>query len=177
MGGIWGLAASTALENLPVEARGIASGVLQQGYAVGYLIAAVISLELVPRTSTSWRTSFWTACGISTSAAVLRMLLPESSVFLKAKAEEQARGSGMTTGQKTKVFLRETGEMLKTHWMLCIYAILLMTGTLLPPFKLLHLFGNRSCVCQASAFCPMVHKIFTLHISRPPRAFHRTRLP
>jgi hypothetical protein len=40
MGGIWGLAAATALENLPVEVRGLASGVLQQGYAVGYLIAA-----------------------------------------------------------------------------------------------------------------------------------------
>jgi SHS family lactate transporter-like MFS transporter len=38
MGGIWGLAASTALENLPVGVRGLASGVLQQGYAVGYLV-------------------------------------------------------------------------------------------------------------------------------------------
>jgi MFS transporter, SHS family, lactate transporter len=31
MGGIWGMATATALENLPVEARGLASGVLQQG--------------------------------------------------------------------------------------------------------------------------------------------------
>src|SRR5882672_1933760 len=39
MGGIWGLATSTALENVPVETRGFLSGVLQQGYAAGYLIA------------------------------------------------------------------------------------------------------------------------------------------
>ena len=31
MGGVWGLAASTALESLPVEVRGLASGILQQG--------------------------------------------------------------------------------------------------------------------------------------------------
>jgi MFS family permease len=40
MGGIWGLAAATSLENLPMEVRGLASGVVHQGYAVGYLIAA-----------------------------------------------------------------------------------------------------------------------------------------
>jgi SHS family lactate transporter-like MFS transporter len=64
MGGIWGLAASTALENLPVEVRGLASGVLQQGYAVGYLLAAVINLKLVPETHASWRSLFWTASGL-----------------------------------------------------------------------------------------------------------------
>ncbi len=35
MGGIWGVASATALENLPVELRGLGSGVLQQGYAIG----------------------------------------------------------------------------------------------------------------------------------------------
>ena len=39
MGGIWGLAAVTALENNPVKARGLASGFSQEGYIVGYLIA------------------------------------------------------------------------------------------------------------------------------------------
>lgn len=38
MSGIWGLSAVSALENLPVELRGLASGVLQQSYAAGYLI-------------------------------------------------------------------------------------------------------------------------------------------
>jgi MFS family permease len=38
MGGIWGLAASTSLENLPVELRGFASGILQEGYAFGNLV-------------------------------------------------------------------------------------------------------------------------------------------
>lgn len=126
MGGIWGLAASTALENLPVEVRGLASGVLQQGYAVGYLLAAVINLTLVPEVSASWRALFWTGSGISAFAAFIRLLLPESEVFIRAKEAQRARGE--TTQGKTKVFIRETKEMLKRHWLLCIYAVLLMTG-------------------------------------------------
>jgi SHS family lactate transporter-like MFS transporter len=126
MGGIWGLAASTALENLPVEARGLASGILQQGYAVGYLFAAVINLKLVPATSSGWRTLFWTGAGISVFAAALRACLPESEVFRKAKMLEEAKGT--TSQHKTKIFLREVKQMLKTHWLLCIYAVLLMTG-------------------------------------------------
>lgn len=126
MGGIWGLAASTALENLPVEARGLGSGILQQGYAVGYLLAACINLGLVPDVPVGWRALFWTASGISFFAAGIRALLPESEVFLRAREVERAKGN--TTTNKTKVFLHETWEMLKTHWLLCVYAILLMTG-------------------------------------------------
>ncbi|KAH8104753.1 carboxylic acid transporter [Cristinia sonorae] len=126
MGGIWGLAASTALENLPVEVRGLASGILQQGYAVGYLFAAVINLYLVPSAPAGWRALFWTASGISLFAAGVRAVLPESAVFLRAKKAE--REAGNSTKNKTKIFLHETKEMLKTHWLLCIYAVLLMTG-------------------------------------------------
>jgi len=71
---------------------------------------------------------FWTASGISLFAAAIRAALPESQVFLRAKAAEKAQGLELTTGQKTKIFLHETKEMLKAHWLLCIYAVLLMTG-------------------------------------------------
>ncbi|KAH9057483.1 carboxylic acid transporter [Lactarius vividus] len=126
MGGVWGLASSTALENLPVEARGLASGVLQQGYACGYLISAVLNLFLVPRTHHGWRVLFWTTSGISAFAAVIRALVPESEVFLRAKALE--RSVGANTGKKTKVFVHQVGAMLKQHWALCVYAVLLMAG-------------------------------------------------
>jgi len=127
MGGIWGLAATTALENLPVEARGIASGLLQQGYSVGYLVASIINLKLVPESSAGWRSLFWTASGLSLFAAIVRVTLPESAYFLKAKAAEDARGT--TTSMKTKIFIKETKVMLRKHWSLCIYAVLLMTGS------------------------------------------------
>lgn len=44
MGGIWGSAVSMALENIPVEVRGLASGVMQQGYSFGYVLAACMNL-------------------------------------------------------------------------------------------------------------------------------------
>lgn len=128
MGGIWGLAASTALENLPVEVRGIASGILQEGYAVGYLLAAVVNLFLVPEVPSTWRSLFFTCAGLSLFAALVRAVLPESEVFLKAKKLEEEQGTRRSTKEKTRIFLHETKEMLKKHWLLCIYAVLLMTG-------------------------------------------------
>jgi SHS family lactate transporter-like MFS transporter len=127
MGGVWGLAAATALENLPVEVRGLASGVVQEGYAVGYLLAAVINLKLVPNVSAGWRALFWTASGVSVFAAFIRAIVPESELFLRAKRLERERGNA-SSGNKTKVFIKETKAMLKKHWLLCIYAVLLMTG-------------------------------------------------
>jgi len=126
MGGVWGLASSGALENLPVEVRGLASGVLQEAYAVGYLIAALINLYLVPEVSAGWRNLFWTAAGISAFAAAVRALLPESDLFLRAKASQQSAGISAT--ERTMVFFKETKEMLKRHWALCVYAICLMSG-------------------------------------------------
>ena len=42
MGGEWGVGAALAFETLPSEGRGFFSGLLQEGYAVGYLIAALV---------------------------------------------------------------------------------------------------------------------------------------
>lgn len=107
MGGIWGQAASTALENLPVEARGLFSGVLQEGYAVGYLIAAVVDLYLVPKDKHTWRSLFWLGSGLSMAAAIFRAVLPESQVFLRAREEARARGGLISEKEKTKIFLHE----------------------------------------------------------------------
>ncbi|KAJ3756611.1 MFS general substrate transporter [Lentinula raphanica] len=132
MGGIWGLAASTSLENLPVEARGLASGVLQEGYAAGCLIAAIINLYLVPEQSHSWRALFWCAAGISAFAACIRLCLPESRVFLLARANarmhEESVGRKADSWSRTRIFLRETKKMLRRHWILCIYAVVFTTG-------------------------------------------------
>jgi SHS family lactate transporter-like MFS transporter len=125
MGGIWGLASASALENLPVEARGLASGIMQQGYAIGYLIAALVNLYIVPHSS--WRTQFRTSAGISAFTAISRLLLPESAVFLRAR-EDRRNEAAKSTQSKTRVFFHEIGQMLKSHWLLCIYAILLMSG-------------------------------------------------
>ncbi|KIJ54140.1 hypothetical protein M422DRAFT_221672 [Sphaerobolus stellatus SS14] len=133
MGGVWGLSVATALENVPVETRGFLSGVLQEGYAVGYLLAAVVNLTAVPHSSHSWRVLFWVSASLSFFAACLRAILPESALFLRAQeAKQTEREKGIAAGgptkSKTRIFLHELKVMLKTHWILSIYAILLMTG-------------------------------------------------
>ncbi|KAH9204941.1 major facilitator superfamily domain-containing protein [Leptodontidium sp. 2 PMI_412] len=45
MGGIYGNAAATALEDCPEEARGLMSGVYQSGHAFGYLLATVFCIN------------------------------------------------------------------------------------------------------------------------------------
>ena len=59
MGGEWGLGASLAMESLPTETRGLFSGILQQGYACGYLLGAIVYgvlFTLFP--GISWRVMF-----------------------------------------------------------------------------------------------------------------------
>ena len=126
MGGIWGQAAAMSLENIPVQARGIASGILQQGYAAGYLLAAVINLGVVPKSKYTWRSLYFIGAGFSLSAAILRAFIPESRQYTLAR--EQARASGHTTAQKSKRFMKEVQSMLKINWLRAIWAICIMTG-------------------------------------------------
>src|SRR2546421_12976511 len=56
MDGEWGLGASLAMESLPTEARGLFSGIQQQGYAVGYLLAALVYWIVFPHFG--WRGLF-----------------------------------------------------------------------------------------------------------------------
>ena len=65
MGGLLGPAAATALEDLPYDARGILSGLFQQAYGVGYVLAAVFYRALVPTTTHGWRSLFWFGAGKS----------------------------------------------------------------------------------------------------------------
>src|SRR6266702_3327746 len=53
MGGEWGVGASLAMEAAPVRWRGILSGILQSGYSIGYLMAAIAARFLLP--AWGWR--------------------------------------------------------------------------------------------------------------------------
>ncbi|KAF5360138.1 hypothetical protein D9758_011326 [Tetrapyrgos nigripes] len=138
MGGIWGLAAATALENLPVETRGLASGILQQGYALGCLLASILNLTLVPAKTEAlgkdtWKTMFWLAGGLSFFTAAFRAVLPESALFIRARRDSEGRG--ISARARTEIFVREGRKMMKLHWGRFIYAFLLMAGELPNTYK------------------------------------------
>ncbi|CAO0802809.1 unnamed protein product [Mucor circinelloides] len=116
MGGEWGLGASLALEALPVEARGLFSGIYQEGYACGYLLATLVNYAVV-ETGSSWRILFWVGAGFAVLAVIIRIWVPESETF-----EEQQRARkilGRSLWSETKLAVRN-------HWLRMIYMVILM---------------------------------------------------
>ena len=69
MGGAWGVGASLAMESVPPEKRGFFSGILQEGYATGNLLAAVCFWTVFPHWG--WRPMFF----IGSAPALLTLLL------------------------------------------------------------------------------------------------------
>lgn len=122
MGGLYGNAAATALEDCPEAARGIMSGMLQQGYAFGYLLATVFSRALVGTTSHGWRPLFWFGACPPILIIAFRLCLPETQSYRQREAVREA------TGNLTSTFIAEGKVALKRHWLLLVYLVLLMAG-------------------------------------------------
>ena len=109
MGGEWGVGASLAMESIPAGSRGIISGILQEGYAVGYLLAAVVYYLLFPLIG--WRGMF--AVGVLPALLVLyiRIHVKESPAFEREAARRPNALAAM-----------------RGRWGLFLYVILLMTA-------------------------------------------------
>jgi SHS family lactate transporter-like MFS transporter len=108
MGGEWGVGASLAMEKVPPRWRGVLSGLLQEGYAAGFLLAALCSLVVLPRWG--WRPMFFIGGLPALLAIFVRLRVKESEVWQKTRHE--------TWGQ--------LGRAIASHWKLFIYLVLLM---------------------------------------------------
>lgn len=122
MGGLYGNAAATALEDCPSPARGIVSGMLQQGYAFGYLLATVFARALVNTTPHEWRPLYWFGAGPPVLLIIFRLCLPETVAYRERETVRNA------TGHLTGTFLAEGKVALRRHWKLLTYMVLLMAG-------------------------------------------------
>ena len=88
MGGNWGVGASLVLESVPPKWRGVASGFLQQGYAVGYLLAAGALYTVFPRFG--WRAMFF----VGVIPAIITLFI--CSKVQESEAWHQARTNWST---------------------------------------------------------------------------------
>jgi SHS family lactate transporter-like MFS transporter len=113
MGGEWGLGASLAMETLPTETRGLFSGILQQGYAFGYLLAAVVYWVVFP--FFGWRGLFVAGALPAFLVLYMRAQVPESPVWLR---EQHAMAD----------FWSDALIAIKRNWALFFYVVLLMTA-------------------------------------------------
>lgn len=84
MGGEWGLGAALAMEKIPAERRGFWSGLLQSGYSLGYLLAAVAFLGIEP--AFGWRGLFAFSLVPALVALWVRTRVEESEVWEKSVA-------------------------------------------------------------------------------------------
>ena len=109
MGGEWGVGASLVMEKVPPRLRGVFSGLLQQGYAAGYLLAALCYFFVFPRWG--WRPMFFIGGLPALLALYIRFQVKESEVWERTRHRDW---SGL-------------GRAILSHWKLFLYIWLLMT--------------------------------------------------
>ncbi|HZW66753.1 MAG TPA: MFS transporter [Hanamia sp.] len=109
MGGEWGVGASLVMESVSVKRRGLLSGLLQEGYAFGFLLAAAAYYFVFPQFG--WRAMFF--------VGGLPALL---TLFIRSKVKEtEAWKSNRSLNWK------EYGNAIKKNWKLFLYLVLLMS--------------------------------------------------
>ena len=112
MGGMWGVAASLVFEVVPSRARGIVSGILQEGYAAGYLVAAAAFALLFP--AIGWRGMFVLGTIPILLVPYIWFFVPESPVWLRAAHRTQGEPGLLSA--------------IAGNWQIVIFMILLMTA-------------------------------------------------
>jgi len=108
MGGEWGVGASLVMEKVPPRLRGVVSGLLQQGYAAGYLLAALCYFFVFPHWG--WRPLFFIGGLPALLALFVRARVTESDVWRETRQETW----------------RGLGRAIVSHWKLFLYLVLLM---------------------------------------------------
>jgi SHS family lactate transporter-like MFS transporter len=79
MGGEWGVGASLAMESVPAKWRGVLSGLLQQGYALGYMLASFAYFFILPHFG--WRSMFFIGGAPALLTLFIRRNVKESKVW------------------------------------------------------------------------------------------------
>jgi len=109
MGGQWGVGVSLAMEKVPTKSRGVLSGLLQQGYSIGFLLAAGAYYVIAP--SYGWRPLFYLgSIPALLTALFVALRVTESETWIK---NHQSSFSGL-------------GKAVATHWKLLVYFTIFM---------------------------------------------------
>src|SRR5215472_8415871 len=109
MGGEWGVGASLTMESVPARWRGLLSGILQEGYALGYLLAALAYFLVFPRFG--WRPIF-----------VVGGLPALLALFVRARVRESEAWH-----EHRSASLHDYLRAIASAWRRLLYLIVLMT--------------------------------------------------
>ncbi|GIH14650.1 MFS transporter [Rugosimonospora africana] len=117
MGGEWGLGAALAMEKIPANRRGLFSGILQEGYSIGYLLASVAFLLVHSVGGLSWRWLFGLSIIPALISLYVRSRVRESEVWEAARQRQERTRTGMRQVLLNPVILRRF-----------VFLVLLMTA-------------------------------------------------
>ena len=125
MGGVWGVGAALALETLPASGRGFFSGILQEGYVVGNLVAAALYGLLFPHLHgtgmfTGWRVMFMIGALPALLAFYMQFKVAESPVWLASREKRLSSGA-----KKESAF---DWKSLRAYLPTFLFLVLLMTA-------------------------------------------------
>jgi len=109
MGGEWGIGASLTMEHVKQQSRGVVSGLLQTGYPTGGLLAGLVTASLLPQFG--WRVCIMASVLPALLVLYIRRNVPESPAFAQHKVVKD-----------------NTFEIIRSHWGIALFAIVLMTA-------------------------------------------------
>ena len=94
MGGEWGVGAALAFETLPAKGRGFFSGLLQEGYVVGNLMASLLYWFVFPHLHgtgmlTNWRVMFMIGALPAGLVLYIRSKVEESPAWVAQKVKNE----------------------------------------------------------------------------------------
>jgi len=146
MGGEWGVGASLAMEKAPRDRRGVFSGFLQQGYATGYLLAAICYLFVFP--SWGWRPMFFIGGLPALLAIYVRLGIRESEVWEKTRASDWSH----------------LGRTIVSHWRTFVSIFVLITCMTLVSHGTQDMYPTflktyRGFSPQAAAYIAMLYNV------------------
>lgn len=111
MGGEWGVGAALALETLPAKGRGFFSGLLQEGYVIGFLLASI--LFGLAFDHVGWRGMFIIGALPALLVFYIRRTVEESPAWLAGR-------------QTTRPTAGESWAAIRGHWPVFLFMIALM---------------------------------------------------
>jgi SHS family lactate transporter-like MFS transporter len=162
MGGQWGVGTSLAMEKAPANKRGMLSGLLQQGYASGNVVAAICYFLVYPHVG--WRPLFF----IGSVPAILLVL------FIRFRVQES---EVWRETQPQKVGWAQHAREIASHWKLFLYLLIFMTMMLFASHGTLDMYptflqrewhfspGRRSAITAFSAVGAILGGIIVGHLS------------
>jgi len=111
MGGEWGVGAALALETLPARGRGFFSGLLQEGYVIGYLLASLVFGWLFVHVG--WRGMFVISSASALLVVYIRYGVQESPAWTAGQAPHRASAA-------------EVWSAITGYWPTLLYLVALM---------------------------------------------------